>query len=61
MRRFPFLWNTITINGMESHSALGHMDRLLQTDYGIGIFTSYKLYAPKNLDVTTFVKIENLG
>jgi len=36
------------------------MDRLLQTDYGIGIFTSYKLYAPANLDVTAFVKIENL-
>jgi|LFRM01.1.fsa_nt_gb membrane-anchored protein YejM (alkaline phosphatase superfamily) len=36
------------------------IDRLLQTNYSIGIFTSYKLYAPANLDITAFVKIENL-
>lgn len=36
------------------------IDRLLQTNTAIGIFTSYKLYAPANLDVTAFVKIPDL-
>ncbi len=36
------------------------MDRLLQTGYAPGIFTSYKLYAPANLDVTAFVKVPDL-
>jgi membrane-anchored protein YejM (alkaline phosphatase superfamily) len=36
------------------------MDRLLQTGYATGIFTSYKLYAPANLDVTAFVKVPDL-
>lgn len=36
------------------------IDRLLEINYSIGIFTSYKLYAPANLDVTAFVKIVDL-
>ncbi len=36
------------------------IDRLLQTNYAIGIFTSHKLYAPASLDVTAFVKIPDL-
>lgn len=36
------------------------MNRLLETGCPIGIFTSYKLYSPANLDVTAFVKVPNL-
>lgn len=36
------------------------IDRILETGYNTGIFTSYKLYAPANLDVTAFVKIPDL-
>ncbi|MDO5576805.1 MAG: sulfatase-like hydrolase/transferase, partial [Fibrobacter sp.] len=36
------------------------IDKVLESGYSTGIFTSYKLYAPANLDVTAFVKIPNL-
>lgn len=36
------------------------MDRLLEAGYETGIFTSYKLYRPANLDVTAFGGVKNL-
>ena len=36
------------------------IDRLLSRGYSMGIFTSYRLYSPANLDVTAFVKIPDL-
>lgn len=36
------------------------IDRFQECNYPIGIFTSYKLYAPAELDMTAFAKIPNL-
>ncbi len=36
------------------------IDRLLEQQYGMAIFTSYPMYAPACLDVTVFVKVPNL-
>lgn len=46
---------------VESHKVSPVLiDRLMATGYELGIFTSYKLYAPANLDVTAFVKVPDL-
>jgi membrane-anchored protein YejM (alkaline phosphatase superfamily) len=36
------------------------MDELQNKNYSIGIFTSYRLYSPADLDISAFVKIPNL-
>jgi hypothetical protein len=36
------------------------VNTMLDKNYAMGIFTSYKLYAPASLDITAFVKIANL-
>lgn len=36
------------------------VNTMLDKNYAMGIFTSYKLYAPACLDITAFVKIPNL-
>jgi len=36
------------------------VNTMLDKNYAMGIFTSYKLYAPACLDITAFVKIQNL-
>lgn len=36
------------------------INTMLEQNYAMGIFTSYKLYAPACLDITAFVKIPNL-
>jgi hypothetical protein len=41
------------------HSPL-FIDRLLEMNYGIGIFTSYRLHVPSSLDITAFVNVPHL-